>query len=135
MRSEVFRNLRKFSTETGSGLVGFVLVAPLLVAVFIAVGQISIIVADKSVLNSAATIGARAASAADASNVTGYNAASRVLASRGGDFQSANISVIQERIAGIDYVRVTVTREIEIQLINQSISLTATSRSVDERTL
>jgi Flp pilus assembly protein TadG len=130
-----FRSHSFLTRENGSSLVGFVLVAPLLVSVFIAVGQISIIAADKSVLNSAATIGARAASAADASNLTGYNAASTILASRGGDFKSAKISVIQERIAGINYVRVTVTRDIEIQLINRKISLIATARSVDERTL
>jgi hypothetical protein len=134
MRFEGFRNRRALAKENGSGLVGFVLVAPLLVSVFIAVGQISIIVADKSVLNSAATIGARAASAADASNSTGYTAASAILASRGGDFNAAKISVIQEHIAGIDYVRVTITREIEIQLLDQKISLVATSRAVDERT-
>ena len=134
MRFEEYRNRRALAKENGSGLVGFVLVAPLLVSVFIAVGQISIIVADKSVLNSAATIGARAASAADASNSTGYTAASAILASRGGDFKAAKISVIQEQIAGIDYVRVTITREIEIQLLDQKISLVATSRAVDERT-
>ena len=135
MRFEEFRNRSIFSRETGSGLVGFVLVAPLLVSVFIAVGQISIIVADKSVLNSAATIGARAASAADASNTTGYVAASKILDTRGGDFKSAKIWVIQERIGGIDYVRVTITREIEIQFIAQKISLTATARAIDERLL
>lgn len=135
MRSVVFRSRRVLTNENGSSLVGFVLVAPLLVSVFIAVGQISIIVADKSVLNSAATIGARAASAADASNLTGFNAASTILASRGGDFKSAKISVIQERISGIDYVRVTITRDMVIQLINQKISLIATARSVDERAL
>ncbi|GEM_PF-1041041 len=135
MRFEEFRNRSIFSRETGSGLVGFVLVAPLLVSVFIAVGQISMIVGDKSVLNSAATIGARAASAADASNEQGYIAASKILESRGGDFKSAKISVIQERIAGIDYVRVSITREIEIQLIDQKISLTSTARCVDERAL
>lgn len=134
MRFEGFPNRRVLTKENGSSLVGFVLVAPLLVSVFIAVGQISIIVADKSVLNSAATIGARAASAADASNSTGYTAASAILASRGGDFNAAKISVIQEHIAGIDYVRVTITREIEIQLLVQKISLVATSRAVDERT-
>jgi len=134
MRFEEFRNRRVLAKENGSSLVGFVLVAPLLVSVFIAVGQISIIVADKSVLNSAATIGARAASAADASNSSGHTAASAILASRGGDFRAANISVIQEQIAGIDYVRVTITREIEIQLLNQKIYLVATSRAVDERT-
>ena len=135
MRFEVFRNLRNANGDIGSGVVGFVLVAPLLVGVFIAVGQISMIVADKSVLNSAATIGARAASAADATNLAGYRAATTVLASRGINFQDARISVSNQRIAGIDYVQVTVVRDIEIQIINKAISLSATSRSVDERTL
>ena len=93
------------------------------------------IVADKSVINSAATIGARAASAADASNLAGYRAAAAVLASRGVNFQDARISVTNQRIAGIDYVQVTVEREIEILIIDKSISLSATSRSIDERTL
>ena len=135
MLSEVFRNLKNVGRDKGSGVVGFVLVAPLLVGVFISVGQISMIAADKSAINSAATIGARAASAADASNLAGYRAATSVLASRGINFQDAKISISNQRIAGIDYVQVTVVRDIEIQFINKSISLSATSRSIDERTL
>ena len=62
MHSEVSRNRNELASETGSGIVGFVLVAPLVVAIFIAIGQIAMLVADKSVLNSAAVIGARKAS-------------------------------------------------------------------------
>ena len=68
------RNRNSLASDTGSGIVGFVLVAPLVVAIFIAIGQIAILVADKSVLKSAAVIGARTASAADASNADGRNA-------------------------------------------------------------
>ena len=135
MHCGVFHSLRKRFDETGSGLVGFVLVAPLLVLVFIAVGQISIIVADKTVLHAAATIGARAASAADATNATGFKVAQAVLASRSKNFSAAKISVIQERIAGIDYVVVKISREVDIQWINQHISLNSTARSVNERKL
>jgi Flp pilus assembly protein TadG len=135
MRFEVFRNLKNIYSDNGSGVVGFVLVVPLLVGVFIAVAQISMIVADKSVLNSAATIGARAASAADATNLAGYRAAISVLASRGVTFADARVSVSNQRIAGIDYIQVTVVQDIEIQIINKAISLSATSRSVDERNL
>jgi len=63
VHSEVSRNRNELASETGSGIVGFVLVAPLVVAIFIAIGQIAMLVADKSVLNSAAVIGARTASA------------------------------------------------------------------------
>ena len=78
MHSEVFPNRNELASETGSGIVGFVLVAPLVVAIFIAIGQIAMLVADKSVLNSAAVIGARTASAADASNADGRNAVLKV---------------------------------------------------------
>jgi len=74
VHSEVSRNRNELASDTGYGIVGFVLVAPLVIAIFIAIGQIAMLVADKSVLNSAAVIGARTASAADASNADGRNA-------------------------------------------------------------
>jgi Flp pilus assembly protein TadG len=75
---EVSRNRSSIASDTGSGIVGFVLVAPLVVAIFIAIGQVAMLVADKSVLNSAAAIGARTASAADATNTDGRNAVLKV---------------------------------------------------------
>jgi hypothetical protein len=133
MPYEVFRDLKANESDSGSSVVGFVLVAPLLVSIFIAIGQIAMLVADKSVLDSAAAIGARAAAAADASNLSGRNAALAVLDSRGDGFRPNSISVVRERVQGIDYTVVTITRNVEIPFLNQSVVLTARSRALDER--
>lgn len=132
MPYEVFRDLKGKESDGGSSVVGFVLVTPLLVSVFIAIGQIAMLVADKSVLDSAAAIGARAAAAADASNLSGRNAALAVLASRGDGFRPDSISVARERVNGIDYTVVTITHKVEISYLNQSVVLTARSRALDE---
>ena len=124
----------KLSSDLGSGIVGFVLVAPLLVLVFVSIGQIVMLVADKSVLNSAAVIGARSASASDATNNSGRAAALTVLASRSPNF-NGNISVSRERIQGLGYVNVTVSQDFRISLVNRSVTLTATARTIDEKLL
>jgi hypothetical protein len=130
---EVFRDHSENESDSGSSVVGFVLVAPLLVSIFIAIGQIAMLVADKSVLDSAAAVGARAAAAADASNLSGRNAALAVLGSRGDGFRPDSISVVRERVGGIDYTVVTITRKVEISFLNQSVVLTSRSRALDER--
>lgn len=134
MRFEAFRSRNKLRSDLGSGVVGFVLVAPLLVLVFVSIGQIAMLVADKSVLNSAAVIGARTASAADATNFSGRTAALAVLRSRGTNFDG-NIAVTNEQIQGIGYVRVTVSREVRIKLLNRSVALAATARAINEKLL
>ena len=134
MRFEAFRSRNKLRSDLGSGVVGFVLVAPLLVLVFVSIGQIAMLVADKSVLNSAAVIGARTASAADATNYSGRTAALAVLRSRGTNFDG-NIAVTNEQIQGIGYVRVTVSREVRIKLLNRSVALAATARAINEKLL
>lgn len=134
MHFEVFPVRNKLSSDLGSGIVGFVLVAPLLVLVFVSIGQIVMLVADKSVLNSAAVIGARSASASDATNNSGRAAALTVLASRSPNF-NGNISVSRERIQGLGYVNVTVSQDFRISLVNRSVTLTATARTIDEKLL
>lgn len=131
----MFRSLNKLSAETGSGIVGFVLVAPLVVALFIAIGQIAMLVADKSVLNSAAVIGARTASAADASNADGRSAVLRVLTSRGSGFQPETILVTQTRIQGLTYISVSVSRKVSIPFLDREIVLTGRARAIDEAAL
>lgn len=131
----MFRSLNKLSAETGSGIVGFVLVAPLVVALFIAIGQIAMLVADKSVLNSAAVIGARTASAADASNADGRGAVLRVLTSRGSGFQPETILVTQTRIQGLTYISVSVSRKVSIPFLDREIVLTGRARAIDEAAL
>jgi hypothetical protein len=131
----VFRNHKTIASDTGSGIVGFVLVAPLVVAIFIAIGQIAMLVADKSVLNSAAVIGARTASAADASNVDGRNAALRVLASRGAGFSPEAIVITQVRNQGLTFISVSVTRKVKIPLLDREILMTGRARAIDEASL
>ena len=135
MRCEVSRNLSNLGSDTGSGIVGFVLVAPLLVATFIAIGQIAMLVADKSVLDSAAVIGARTASAADATNAQGRSAALNVLASRGAGFRPESIVVTQVRHQGLTYVSVSVTRRIEIPFLGRELLITGKARAIDEASL
>ena len=129
------RNHKTIASDTGSGIVGFVLVAPLVVAIFIAIGQIAMLVADKSVLNSTAVIGARTASAADASNVDGRNAALRVLASRGAGFSPEAIVITQVRNQGLTFISVSVTRKVKIPLLDREILMTGRARAIDEASL
>ncbi len=129
------RNHRGFASDTGSGIVGFVLVAPLLVATFIAIGQIAMLVADKSVLDSAAVIGARTASAADATNAQGRNAVLNVLASRGAGFRPESINISQVQHQGLTYVSVSVTRVIKIPYLGTEILMTGQARAIDEASL
>lgn len=131
----MFRNHKAIASDTGSGIVGFVLVAPLVVAIFIAIGQIAMLVADKSILNSAAVIGARTASAADASNVDGRNAALRVLASRGAGFSPEAIVITQVRNQGLTFISVSVTRKVKIPLLDREILMTGRARAIDEASL
>jgi hypothetical protein len=112
-----------------------VLVAPLLVATFIAIGQIAMLVADKSVLDSAAVIGARTASAADATNAQGRSAVLNVLASRGAGFRPESIDLAQVRHQGLTYVSVSVTRRIEIPFLGREILMIGKARAIDEASL
>ncbi|MCX6417635.1 MAG: pilus assembly protein [Actinobacteria bacterium] len=129
------RNRNELASETGSGIVGFVLVAPLVVAIFIAIGQIAMLVADKSVLDSAAVIGARTASAADASNADGRNAVLKVLSSRGAGFSPETIVITQVRNQGLTYISVAVTRKVSVPLLDREFLMTGRARAIDEASL
>jgi len=132
VRFEVSRDRNKLASDSGSGIVGFVLVAPLLVSVFIAIAQIAMLVADKSVLDSAAVIGARTASAADATNEQGRSAVLNVLASRGSGFKPEKIIIKQVSNNGFIFVSVSVTRVVEIPFVGHRIFMTGEARAIDE---
>lgn len=93
------------------------------------------LVADKSVLNSAAAIGARTAGAADASNEEGRNAALKVLASHGFESNSNSILISQELTQGVTYVLVSVSQVMEIPYLGQKIEITGNARAIDEASL
>ena len=130
------RQLRKLSGDCeGSSIVGFVLVAPLVVTIFVAISQIVVLVADKAVISSAATVGARAASASDASLAMGVAEVKQVLASRGAVARAARISVRREQVSGITYVRISVNSEVKIPWLDRRIQISSSSRALDERSL
>ena len=135
MHYEVFRDHSELTSDDGSGIVGFVLVAPLVVAIFIAIGQVAILVADKSVLSSAAIIGARAASAADATNADGRSAVLDVLASRSSGFTPETIDITQVRKQGLTYIYVSVSRKFVIPFLGREILMTGQARAIDEASL
>jgi len=118
-------------SDAGSSIVGFVLVAPLVILMFIAIGQIAMIIGDKAVINSAAVT----ASAADASLNSGKKAARNVLASKGSMFNSADVLVAREVVQGVRVVRVTVIQKVEISFVKKVFTLRATARAIDERSL
>ena len=135
MRFEVFRGRKVLKSQSGSSIVGFVLVAPLVVTLFIAIGQIAMLVADKSVLNSAAVIGARTASAADASNADGRSAALDVLMSRGSGFTPDSVKISRVQIQGNRYVAVSVSRRVNIPFLDRGFLLVGRARALDEGAL
>lgn len=135
MHYEVSRNHRESASDEGSEIVGFVLVAPLVVAFFIGIGQIAMLVADKGVLNSAAVIGARTASAADATTTEGRSAVLNVLASRGSGFKPESITFAQIEDQGLTYVSVSVTRRIVIPFLGREFLMTGRARAIDEASL
>jgi len=132
----VFRRVpSRLNSSRGSSIIGFVLVVPLVITVFIAVSQLVMFVADKSTVTSAALAGARDASAADASLAQGIYTAQQILASKEYLSNSAKISASRQTYSGVDFVRMSVECELKVIWLNKVIHITSTSRSLDERTL
>jgi hypothetical protein len=75
------------------------------------------------------------ASAADASNIDGRNAALRVLASRGAGFSPDAIVITEVRNQGLTYISVSVTRSIVIPLLGREVLMTGRARAIDEASL
>jgi hypothetical protein len=57
-----------------------------------------------------------------------------VLGSRDANFEG-NIAMTRERIQGVGYVRVTISQEVRIKLLNRTVTLAATARAIDEKLL
>jgi hypothetical protein len=93
------------------------------------------LVADKSVLNSAAVIGARTASAADASNADGRSAALDVLMSRGSGFTPDSVKISRVQIQGNRYVAVIVSRRVNIPFLDRGFLLVGRASALDEGAL
>lgn len=120
--------------DQGSNTVGFALIAPLLVGVFLAVVQIANLLNVQITLIAAANSGARAASAFDAALMEGTAEAIQRLANQGiVDYES----VITRRTSqnGIAFVEVKITKNYQIPWVGVKLNLLALGKSVDEKSL
>lgn len=120
--------------DQGSNTVGFALIAPLLVGVFLAVVQIANLLNVQTTLIAAANSGARVASTFDATLMDGTAEAIQRLASQGiVDYES----VITRRTSqnGITFVEVKITKNYQIPWVGVGLNLLALGKSVDEKSL
>lgn len=120
--------------DRGSNTVGFALVAPLLVACFLAVTQIANVANVKTVVTAATKAGAREASRFDATLDDGINEANRILSNHGIS-EIDQVEVKRIHISGVNFVEVTVTKNYLIPWLDLTIPLHSIGRSVDEKFL
>ncbi|MEI6405309.1 MAG: TadE/TadG family type IV pilus assembly protein [Actinomycetes bacterium] len=121
------------SREAGSAVVGFSMVAPLMIAVFIAVLNVGSILSVRAVLSSAAQTGARVAGNYGATRAQGVSAAQQVLESR--HLDSATLDVQPIISNGLRFIVVTANYTTHVAWLNRDIQLSAVARSLDENGL
>jgi Flp pilus assembly protein TadG len=130
VQSRVGRQLR--STDRGSAVVEFVLVAPLVLFLFAAIAQISFVSYARSTLIACAAEGARAGALSDSDSTTAQRRTKAAL----GDSVVAGlvyaINVAEERRNGIDTVAVTVTAKLPLVGLLGPTTLHVTGRSLQE---
>lgn len=131
MLCALYRSLRR---DRGSAVIGFALVAPLVVGVFIVVIQIGSVLADRATLSLAAQSGVRVASTLDGTNTQGRAKALSVLHSRGMD-ANAVVRFQDERRGTMHYVVCTAVSHRHIAWLNREVSFTVKARAIDERLL
>jgi hypothetical protein len=120
--------------DQGSSIVGFALVAPILVGVFLAVLQIANLVNVQTTLNVAAVSGARVASTFDGTLTDGiFESRSRL--EKQGITQVEAINVTRKNLSGVTFVEIEILKNYQISWLQTSLSLRAVGRSVDEKSL
>jgi Flp pilus assembly pilin Flp len=127
MQFDQFRHL-----DEGSNAVGFALIAPLIIGVFLATLQIANLVNVQTTLNSAANAGARVASRYDGNLSDGLKEANEKLANQG-IAQFSEIRIDRVLINGISFIEIRINKEFEVPWIGYSIMLNSVGRSVEEK--
>lgn len=130
MQLDLFHLHRK--SDKGSNAVGFALVAPILVGVFLAISQIANLINVQIVMMAAAKTGARQASRYDASLNDGLISANNIL-SQHGFAKIKNATISRANLNGIWFVELEISKDFSIPWLNYVIELNATGRSVDEK--
>lgn len=128
--------LRKQVCATdGNATLGFVLVAPLVVAVFIVVLQLVAITREQAALTAIAHDASRIASVSGGQLSHGMNVAHKKLGSSSVVRERANVKVQRLTYGGVNYVQTTVSESYPLTWFAKSVTLTTSVRSVDESAL
>jgi hypothetical protein len=109
--------------------------APFLIATFIALIGISSVVRHRAILGAAAASGVRVASAYGASDTQGRVAANNILATHGLSRSKVGVTITHPFSNGVRLVQVVVHENVRVPWINREVSLSQSSRAVDEESL
>ncbi len=119
----------------GNATLGFAMVAPLVVAVFIAVLQLVAITREQAALAAIAHDASRVASVFNGTPSHGVSAARAKLGSSTVTRARATIKIQRVTNGGVHYVQTTISENYRIAWLAKSVMLNASVRSIDEGAL
>lgn len=111
------------------------MVAPLAVAVFLAVIQVAYLLVDRAVVQSAAHSGARVAATLGSTQQRGLAAAGEVAAGQGLERASMDYTWRRVTVSGVGYLELTASYPVHISWLGRTVVLRGSSAAVDENTL
>ena len=118
--------------DTGSAVVEFALVTPLLLVLLLGVLQIALAMHVRATLTAAAAEGARVAALSGSSLSRGEQRTRDVLADSLAGGRVAGVSASRERLAGVEVVAITVTASLPLIGLLGPASLQVTGHAVQE---
>ena len=118
--------------DTGSAVVEFALVTPLLLVLLLGVLQIALAMHVRATLTAAAAEGARVAALSGSSLSRGEQRTRDVLADSLAGGRVAGVSASRERLAGVEVVAITVTASLPLIGLLGPTSLQVTGHAVQE---
>lgn len=120
--------------DRASNTVGFALVAPILVASFLALAQIANLANVQVTLATAARSAAREGSRYDGSIADAVRQANKVLSAQG--IQDGTLVQVESTsLSGNQVTQVKITKKYRISWLNYDLVLISTGQSVDEKNL
>ena len=122
-------------SDRGSQVIGFSLVAPLLIYVAVAAMQLSELAIDKVTVVTAAHSAARSVAASGASQSQALLIAKRFLDTHGLSDCGSGVLFRRFQTSGINFVEVHIKQCVRVDSFNRDVQLDAVARAVDESKL